>query len=340
MSMSKTTSWVLDHFDDGTNASTDAVFRSLETDIPTVAADQLLIKVAATSVNPIDTKMRAGLVPALSPDFPAVLHGDFSGTVVAVGSDVSGYSVGDEVYGCAGGVKGTQGALAEHLLANPCFVAHRPKSLPLTDCAALPLVVITAWQGLFEKARVAAGESILVFGGTGGVGHVAAQLAAAEGLKVVTTVGSKDKADLAQGLGLETILYHDESPEEYKARLTQGSGFDVVFDTVGQENLDLAFTLAKEQGKVIAIAARSTHDLSPLHRKGLSLHVVFMLTDLINQNKNSNHQEILSAAARLVDAGKLKPLIHSQRYTPENALAAHHCVEQGKAIGKVLIEME
>lgn len=338
--MSKTTAWVIDRFDDGADKDAGPVFRPLEQELPTVASDQLLIKVAATSVNPIDTKMRAGLVPALSPDFPAILHGDFSGTVAAVGSNVSGYSVGDEVYGCAGGVKGTSGALSQHLLAHPCFVAHRPKSIPLTDCAALPLVVITAWQGLFEKARVAAGESILVFGGTGGVGHVAAQLAAAEGLQVVTTVGSKAKAELANTLGLETILYRDETPDQYKARLTQDTGFDVVFDTVGQDNLDLSFTLAKEQGKVIAIAARSTHDLSPLHRKGLSLHVVFMLSDLINQNKNSNHQEILTSAAQMVDAGKLKPLIHSQRFKPDTALAAHRCVEQGEAVGKVLIEME
>lgn len=148
------------------------VFHEVEVAIPSIAPDRVLIRVAATSINPADTKIRQGVVSDIAPDFPAVLHGDVAGVVEAVGKRVAKFKVGDEVYGCAGGVKGTSGALAEYMLADPHLIAHKPKSLTMKEASALPLVSITAWSGLIDRAKIQADRKVLIYGGTGGVGHL------------------------------------------------------------------------------------------------------------------------------------------------------------------------
>ena len=120
------------------------VFQTTDLPIPPVCRDLVLIKVAATSVNPVDTKIRQGALIDIAPDFPAILHGDVAGVIEALGEKVTNFKVGDEVYGCAGGLKGTGGALAEYMLADPNLIAHKPKSLTMAEAAALPLVSITA----------------------------------------------------------------------------------------------------------------------------------------------------------------------------------------------------
>lgn len=142
--------------------------------MPQTRPGHVLIRVRASSVNPVDYKIRSGM--PIAPDFPAVLHGDVAGEVVEVGEGVSDFAVGDAVYGCAGGVSGTQGALAEYMLADARLLAPKPSNLSMEQAAALPLVGITAWEGL-ERTRVIAGANVLVHGGTGGVGHMALQLA-------------------------------------------------------------------------------------------------------------------------------------------------------------------
>ena len=127
---------------------------------------------------------------------------DVAGTVEAVGEGVTAFAPGDEVYGCAGGVRGMSGALAEYLLTDPALLAPKPPQLSWREAAALPLVTITAWEGLFDRAHLAAGQTVLVFAGTGGVGHIAVQLAKAAGATVVATASDPKKADarpLARG---------------------------------------------------------------------------------------------------------------------------------------------
>ncbi|QNK48874.1 zinc-dependent alcohol dehydrogenase family protein [Brevibacterium sp. PAMC23299] len=316
-----------------------SVFQLEEVSKPDLKPGHVLIQVKASSVNPIDTKVRAGAVPAVAPEFPAVLHGDVAGLVSAVGEGVTEFKVGDEVFGCAGGFKGTGGALAEFMLADADLLAHKPKNLTMVEAAALPLVAITAWEALFNRAHLVPGQDILIHAATGGVGHIAIQLAKWKGATVYTTASSQEKLEIGTRLGADvTINYREESVHDYVQKYTDGKGFDVVFDTVGGENLDRSFEAAAVHGTVAAIAARSTHDLSPVHSKGLSLHVTFMLLKILNKDMHKQYGEILKKVAKVVEEGKLRPLVDPNMFTFDEASKAHEYLESGKAIGKIVLK--
>lgn len=318
-----------------------SVFEVEEVPKPEAIPGHVVIQVKATSVNPIDTKIRAGVVPAVSPEFPAILHGDVAGIVVEVGEGVSEFKVGDEVYGCAGGVKGTGGALAEYMLADVQLLATKPRNLSMAQAAALPLVTITAWESLFNRANVQNGQTVLIHGATGGVGHVAIQLAKLVGAKVFTTASSEEKLSIGKRLGADvSINYREQSVEEYVKEHTDGKGFDVVFDTVGGENLDRSFQAAAAYGKVLSIAARSTHDLSPLHAKALSLHITFMILKVLNKEQRQEYGEILRKITNLVEEGKLQPLVDDRVFNFDQVKEAHTLLESKKAIGKVVLTNE
>ena len=311
-----------------------------EVDLPKlkILPGHVLIRVAATSVNPVDIKIRQGAVANIAPSFPAVLHGDVAGVIEAVEKEVDTFQVGDEVYACAGGVKGTNGALAEYMLADASLVAHKPKSLTMAEAAALPLVSITAWEGLIDRAKVQSGQKVLVYGGTGGVGHIGVQLAKLSGAEVYTTVSSPEKAAIASKLGADiTINYRQTSVEELVAKYTDGDGFDVVFDTVGNDNLQNAFKAAKLNGTVVSTVSLSEQDLTLLHVKGLTLHLVFMLIPLLSGENRAYHSKILREITQLVDQGKLHPLLDAQTFTFQEISAAHTYAESGKAIGKITL---
>lgn len=304
---------------------------------PEPKAGEVLVKLAAAAVNPVDLKIRAGL--PIGPALPAVLGSDMAGTVVAVGSGVTGFKPGHAVYGCVGGVRGMGGTLAEFIAADARLLAPMPRSLSVHEAAALPLVAITAWEAV-TRTGVTADDHVLVHGGTGGVGHLAIQLAKAKGARVAATVSSDTAAAAARALGADaTINYRQEEVAAYVARLTGGKGFDVVIDTVGGANLDASFTAAALNGRVAATAARSTHDLSPMHAKGLSLHVVFMLIPMLHDIGRERHGAILREVAALVDAGKVRPLIDPARFTLATAPDAHRHLESGQATGKVVIDI-
>ena len=314
-------------------------FKVLDLPIPEVIPHHVLIRVLATSVNPVDYKIRGGIVPDIAPDFPAVLHGDVAGIIEKVGEDVNNFQPGDEVYGCAGGVKGMGGALAEYMLADAALIAKKPKSLNMLQAAALPLVAITAWEGLIEKAQIQSGQTILIYGATGGVGHIALQLAKFRGAKVYATVSNSQKAQIALGLGAsEVINYRKQSVESFINQHTDGKGFDIVFDTVGDDNLQNAFQAAALNGIVISTVSLSTQDLTLLHIKGLSLHLVFMLIPMLHNIGRSHHGEILTSLAQLVDEGKICPLLDSKSFKFNDIAAAHDYAESGQAIGKVTLE--
>lgn len=285
-----------------------SVFQTVELPRPEVIPGHVLIRVAATSINPVDYKIRRGSASALAPAFPAVLQGDVAGVIEEVGEGVTSFKSGDEVYACAGGVKGTGGALADYMLADADLVALKPKSLTMLEAAALPLVSLTAWEGLIDKAQIQPGQTVLVHAATGGVGHIGIQIAKAFGAKVFATASSDQKLELARKLGADVAInYRQQTIEEYVAEYTDGKGFDVVFDTVGGENLTKSFAAAKLNGKVVSISTSQTYDLSPLHRKGLSLHVVFMLIPMLHNLGRAHHGKILTELAKLVDEGKIFP---------------------------------
>ncbi|SHE76409.1 NADPH2:quinone reductase [Seinonella peptonophila] len=305
---------------------------------PTVGKGQVLIKVAATSVNPIDSKIRQGRVPNVTPSLPATLHGDVAGIIAEVGEEVQQFQTGDAVYGCFGGVKGTfGGALSDYLLVDADVIAHKPTNLSFAEAAALPLVSITAWEALVDRVKLSSGQKILIHGGTGGVGHIAIQIAKALGAIVYTTCSTDEKAEIASSLGADHVInYRQQSVDEYVNSYTNGQGFDIVFDTVGGENIDQSFAAVKLGGQVVTIAARSTHDLSPMHNKAISLHAVFMILPILSGTIPLQHAFILDQVRKLVEQEQLRPII-GQTFLFHEVAQAHQMLEDGDKIGKIAL---
>ena len=213
-----------------TGFGTPEVFELREIPKPQIKPGYVIIRVRASSVNPIDYKIRSGLLKNLSPE-NGVLGFDVSGTIDEVGDGVTKFKKGDEVFGCSGAITGNPGALAEYQLVDERLLALKPDSLTLEECAALPLVSITAWDALIRGAKIKKTDKVLVHGGAGGVGHLGAQLAKAFGADVYSTVSSDTKAEIVRNYGATPINYNSVSITEYVNEHTKGEGFDVIFDT-------------------------------------------------------------------------------------------------------------
>lgn len=316
-----------------------AAFEQADIATPEAEAGQVIVRVKATSINTVDTMIRhMGTDLPLSPELPAVLGMDFAGIVESVGEGITGFAPGDEVYGCAGGLADLQGALAEYMAADARLIAHKPKTLSMREAAALPLVGITAYEGL-ERAGVKAGQKVLVHGGTGGVGHVAVQLARHFGAEVYATASGAEPFEILNGYGATPIDYKTEAVADYVEAHTAGAGFDVVFDSVGGANMANSFEAAALNGHVSSTVAMVDLDLTTAHFKGLSLHVVFMLIPMLHNHQREAHGEILTNLAKIVDKDGLKPLLDKQHFRLEQVGAAHDRLTSGKAIGKVVVEV-
>jgi NADPH:quinone reductase-like Zn-dependent oxidoreductase len=304
---------------------------------PAPSPRQVLVRVAASGVNPLDTKIRAGLAAHARHPLPAVLGLDMAGTVEEVGAGVSEFKPGDEVYGMVGGVGGLQGTLAEFVEVDVDLLARKPQKLTMRQSAALPLSVITAWEGLVDRAKVQPKDRVLVHAGAGGVGHIAVQLAVAMGAHVFATV-SPEKQELVERFGATPIDYRAESVEDYVARHTAGNGFDIIYDTVGGATLDASFAAIKRYtGRVVSSLGWGTHSLAPLSFRGASYSGVFTLLPLLTGEGRAHHGEILSRVAELADEGKLTPLLNERQFSPHEIAVAHDDVEHG-AMGKTVIE--
>lgn len=317
----------------------DAAFATAEIARPEIAPGHVIVRVKATSINTIDTMIKdIGADLPLSPALPAVLGMDFAGVIEEVADDVTGFAVGDEVYGCAGGLADLQGALAESILADARLIARKPKSLTMREAAALPLVGITAWEGL-HRAGVGTYQKVLVQGGAGGVGHLAVQIARHLGAEVSATGTGEAQMKLIESFGARPIDFMAEKIEDYVASHTDGVGYDVVFDTVGGANMTNSFAAAALNAHVVTTVALLELDLSPAHFKGLSLHVVFMLLPMLHNVGREAHGEILASLAELVDAGAVKPVLDDQSFSLEEVGAAYDRLKSGQAIGKVVVEV-
>lgn len=316
-----------------------AAFEQADMATPSAQPGQVIVRVAATSINTVDTMIRQmGKDLPLAPDLPAVLGMDFAGTIEAVGEGVSGFAPGDEVYGCAGGLADLQGALAELMPADARLIAHKPKRLSMREAAALPLVGITAFEGL-QRAGVKAGQKVLVHGGTGGVGHVAVQLAKHFGATVYSTASGEQAFDIVKSYGATPIDYRTETVADYVEAHTSGAGFDVVFDSVGGANMTNSFDAAALNGHVSTTVAMVELDLTTAHFKGLSIHVVFMLIPMLHNHHREAHGEILAQLAQIVDLGGVKPLLDEQTFSLSEVGKAHDRLTSGQAIGKVVVEV-
>ena len=316
------------------------VFVEAELAQPELRDGHLLVRVVASSVNPVDYKVRAGLIPPITPAFPAVLGCDVAGVVEGAGGGVTGFADGDEVYFCAGSPAGVGGALAEYCLVDASQVAKKPTNLDFDEAAALPLVMITAWDGLIDRAKVGPGMTVLVHGATGGVGHAGVQLAKHAGAKVFATASSDEKAAIAKDLGADVVInYREQSVEDYVAEHTGGAGFDVVFDTVGGDNVLRSISATGLNGQVVCVNTRCECDLSQLHQRGLSMHVVFMLIPMFHDQPagRAHHGDILRELARRVEAGEIRPLVHEERFEFAEVGKAQALLEGGGAVGKVVL---
>ncbi len=189
------------------------------------------------------------------------------------------------------------------------------------------------------RAGAKHGQKILVHGGTGGVGHVAVQLAKHLGADVYSTISGNKAADVVATYGVTSIDYTRETVADYVAKYTDGAGFDVVFDSVGGANMTNSFEAAALNGHVATTVALLELDLSPAHFKGLSLHVVFMLIPMLFNHQRADHATILSKLAEIVDAGALVPLLNEQNFSLEEVGEAYARLSSGQAMGKVVIDV-
>jgi NADPH:quinone reductase len=303
---------------------------------PVAGAGQVLVKIAASGVNPLDTKIYAGQAAHARHPLPGILGMNLAGTVEAVGPGVKSFARGDEVYGMTGGVGGLQGSLAQYAAVDADLLARKPTNLPMRESASLPLNIITAWEGLVDRADVQAGETVLVHGGAGGVGHLAVQIARARGAKVFATGSPKDKSYI-EGLGA-TFIDYTIPVADYVGQHSGSRGFDLVYDTVGGAVLDASFHAVARFGHVVSALGWGTHALAPLSFKSATYSGVFTLLPMLSGEGRAHHGQILREAAVLIEAGKIATRIDPRRFTLATALDAHQALKDKTAQGRVVVD--
>jgi NADPH2:quinone reductase len=303
--------------------------------------NHVLIQLKAAGINPIDTKIRSR--GTFYPEqMPAILGCDGAGIVEAVGSQVTQFQPGDEVYFCAGGL-GEQGTgnYAQFAVVEEHMIALKPQSLSFAEAAAAPLVLITAWEALYDQGRLKAGHTVLVHAGAGGVGHVAIQLAKIKGAEVATTVGSPDKERLVRQLGAdEPILYKQTDFVEAALKWTTGEGVDLAFDTVGGKTFFDTCNAVKIYGDLVTILEpnSSLGNLKVARDRNLRISLELMLTPLLKgiMAAQEHQRSILQQCATWIDEGRIK--IHLQQTFPlAEAAIAHQTLENGSVTGKIAL---
>lgn len=326
-----------------TTAGSPEVLQIQDLPLPTMQQPtDLLIRLKAAGVNPVDTKIRQRGA-YLNSSEPTVLGLDGAGVVEAVGPAVRRFSPGDEVYFCHGGVGGPTGCYADYIVVNEQFVAEKPSNLDFATAAAAPLVLITAWEALYDRARIQAGQRTLIQAGAGGVGHVAIQLAKLRGAEVCTTISSEEKAHFVGVLGADHCIYYPRMNfVDGVMGWTGGQGVDITFDTVGEPVLSTSFAATRIYGDVVTLHAPTADtDWKTARSRNLRLSYELMLTPLLQNLPDAHHHQakILSQCARLIATGQLKIYLN-QTFPLAQAAAAHRLVEAGHGIGKVVLVMD
>lgn len=307
-------------------------------DVPTAGPRDLLVEVRAVSVNPVDVKVRAGNDPQ---GVPKVLGFDAAGVVRAVGADVTLFAPGDEVY-YAGDI-GRPGTDSQFHAVDERIVAKKPTTLDFAQAAALPLTVITAWEGLFDKLRITAETTgtLLMVGATGGVGSVVLQLVRTlvPGVRVIATAAGEDAVEWVRSLGAADVVNHRRDLRD-EVRRVAPDGIDYVFTAHSSGQVEIYADLLTPFGQIVAIDDPETLDVLPLKTKAISWHWEFMFArpmhdtpDLIRQ------QQLLTRVAELVDAGSLRTTATTvlSPIDAEQLREAHRLVEAGHVRGKVVV---
>ncbi|MFY9973512.1 MAG: zinc-dependent alcohol dehydrogenase family protein [Chromatiaceae bacterium] len=302
----------------------------------------ILVRLKAAGVNPVDTKIRQR--GALLPDgLPAVLGCDGAGVVEEAGAEVTRFKPGDEVWFCHGGLGGPVGNYAEYIVLDNQLAQSKPLSIDFVQTASAPLVLLTAWEALHDRARLSAGQTVLIHAGAGGVGHVAIQIARAAGARVCTTVSSPEKADFANALGAEyCINYREEDLVESIMDWTEGRGVDVALDTVGPEVFRRTIPAMAHYGDLVTILDPGPDlDLKEARNRNLRISLELMLTPMLfNLQRARTHQgEILRRCAKMIDRGDIK--IHvSQTFPLAEVQKAHKLIEEGHVTGKLALTVD
>ncbi|NER29330.1 MAG: zinc-dependent alcohol dehydrogenase family protein [Symploca sp. SIO1C4] len=305
---------------------------------------EILVRLRAAGINPIDTKLRRR-GNFYRDQMPAILGCDGAGVVEAVGAAVERFQVGDEVYFCAGGLgKSGTGNYAQFAVVEERLVAPKPTSLSFAEAAAAPLVLITAWEALYDRGRLEAEQKVLIHAGAGGVGHVAIQLAKLRGTQVCTTISSQEKARLVRQLGADyPILYQQTDFVEAALNWTGEEGVDLAFDTVGGKIFYDTFAAVRLYGDVVTLLEPdSTHANWKIARqRNLRISLEIMLTPMLKGVVGAQEHQgnILRHSSSLIDEGKLK--IHlGQTFPLKDAAAAHQILENGSMTGKIALIIE
>ncbi len=293
----------------------ESVLQVVEVAKPQPAKDQILIRVYAAGVNPVDWKIRDGAGARFGMSLPIFLGSEIAGTVDMVGEEVTGLSVGDAVYGTV-----KAGGYAEYVLASPHEVALKPANIDFAHAAAIPLAALTAWQAMFDLAKLREGQTLLITAAAGGVGSLAVQLAKAKGA-IVTGVASGANEAFVRALGADDFVDYTAQPFDEVV-----TGMDVVFDAVGGDTFERAFACVKKGGALVTSVAFPTPEQSA--------------TDGITVSRVSSgpNRDELDAISQLVVAGQLKAHI-AHVFPLEEIGAAHKLSKQGRTRGKIIVQI-
>jgi NADPH:quinone reductase len=300
------------------------VFESRDVAEPEPHGTEVLVRIVASSVNPVEAKIRAaGSWAGVTP--PAVIGYDVSGVVTGVGPDVTDFSVGDEVFFTAEIFGNPHGCYAEFTVADQSIVAPKPRTLTHQEAASLPLAGGTAWDAVIERAQLRAAESVLIHG-AGGVGSLAIQIAKAAGARVVATSGEAT-LELARELGADAVVDYRDRDALARAvdDLTGGRGVDAVVDTAGGDNLPRSIALTRPFGRMVSVVGVAG-SLDAAGTKNLIVHYFFL------QRRRGN----VEALADLADRGLLRPVI-DRVMSLEDLAEAHRVLESGGLKGKLVL---
>lgn len=308
---------------------------------PALHADHdVLVRLHAAALNPADVWFRS-LGPYID-KLPCVLGHDGAGIVERVGTGVTRFRKGDRVAFCNGGIGGAPGTYAELAVVPEGQLAHVPDGIGFVEAAAMPLVMITAWEALYDRAQVAKGEHVLIHAGAGGTGHVAIQLARLKGARVATTVGDGHKARRVEELGAERVIrYRDEDFVAAVLAWTEGRGLDVALDNVGAEVMRRTFTAMAPYGRVVTLTGTpGDTDDGTAYVKNLTIANVMMLTPMwLGLTDALRHQgDIVGEGLKLMAEGRLKVIVEAT-FPLDRAADAHRRLEAGGMTGKVVLTM-
>lgn len=304
--------------------------------VPSPGPHDVLVHVHATSVNPVDTKIRLGTRPR---QLPLVLGYDLSGVITACGAAVTHFKVGDAVYGSPNLMR--HGANAEFALLDARAAAHKPKSIDHIKTACLPVAAITAYEALHERARVGPGQSVLIHGGAGGVGHFAVQLARLHGCRVITTAGRAESLAFCRDTlhADEVINYRDTDFVQRVNELTDGKGVAMVLDSIGGDTFKRSIECLAPCGQIVTIVGSDAGSAAPSFLyKSATVHYEFMGARVAYDCEPQRQGAILTTLAQLIDNGLLNVHV-SREWTLETLVAAHREIEQGHTIGKMAVRV-